>query len=37
MLGYAAIGIADRNSLAGVVRAYEAWEKLDAAIAPRDC
>ena len=24
-LGYAAIGIADRNSLAGVVRAYEAW------------
>ena len=29
-LGYAAIGIADRNSLAGVVRAYEAWEKLDA-------
>jgi error-prone DNA polymerase len=27
-LGLAAIGIADRNSLAGVVRAYEAWEKL---------
>lgn len=24
-LGYAAIGIADRNSLAGVVRAYDAW------------
>ena len=28
-LGYAAIGIADRNSLAGVVRAYERWKKLD--------
>jgi error-prone DNA polymerase len=27
-LGYAAIGITDRNTLAGVVRAYEAWEKL---------
>ena len=27
-LGHAAIGIADRNSLAGVVRAYEAWSKL---------
>ena len=27
-LGYAAIGIADRNSLAGVVRAYEKWRKL---------
>jgi error-prone DNA polymerase len=27
-LGYAAIGIADRNSLAGVVRAYEKWTKL---------
>jgi error-prone DNA polymerase len=27
-LGYAAIGIADRNTLAGVVRAYEAWKKL---------
>src|SRR6185312_8517992 len=27
-LGLAAIGIADRNTLAGVVRAYEAWEKL---------
>jgi error-prone DNA polymerase len=26
-LGYAAIGIADRNSLAGVVRAYEEWTK----------
>jgi len=28
ILGYPAIGIADRNSLAGVVRAYEGWEKL---------
>jgi error-prone DNA polymerase len=28
-LDYAAIGIADRNSLAGVVRAYERWKKLD--------
>jgi error-prone DNA polymerase len=28
-LGYAAIGIADRNSLAGVVRAYDAWQQLD--------
>jgi error-prone DNA polymerase len=28
-LGYAAIGIADRNSVAGVVRAYEAWQRLD--------
>ena len=27
-LGYAAIGIADRNSLAGVVRAYAEWKKL---------
>jgi error-prone DNA polymerase len=27
-LGYAAIGIADRNSLAGVVRAYAAWKNL---------
>ena len=34
-LGYPAIGIADRNTLAGVVRAYEAWEKLDAASRPR--
>ena len=33
-LGYAAIGIADRNTLAGVVRAYEAWKKL-AADPPR--
>jgi error-prone DNA polymerase len=28
-LGHAAIGIADRNSLAGVVRAYEEWTKLE--------
>jgi len=28
-LNYAAIGIADRNSLAGVVRAYEQWKKLE--------
>ena len=28
-LGMAAIGICDRNSLAGVVRAYEEWSKLD--------
>jgi len=34
-LGYAAIGIADRNSLAGVVRAYEEWSKLDCAARPR--
>ncbi|HEX4178303.1 MAG TPA: PHP domain-containing protein, partial [Rhizomicrobium sp.] len=34
-LGYAAIGIADRNSLAGVVRAYEEWQKQDAAIRPQ--
>ena len=27
-LGYAAIGIADRNTLAGVVRAFNGWEKL---------
>jgi error-prone DNA polymerase len=26
-LGLAAIGIADRNSFAGVVRAYEEWRK----------
>jgi error-prone DNA polymerase len=30
-LGFAAIGIADRNSLAGVVRAYDAWLHLDGA------
>jgi error-prone DNA polymerase len=29
-LGYPAIGIADRNTLAGVVRAYEKWKKLSA-------
>jgi error-prone DNA polymerase len=34
-LGYAAIGIADRNSLAGVVRAYEAWEKQQAEGRPK--
>ena len=34
-LGYSAIGIADRNSLAGVVRAYEAWDKHDAATRPQ--
>src|SRR5580692_1521718 len=34
-LGYAAIGIADRNTLAGVVRAFDAWEKLEAANRPR--
>src|ERR1044071_1719375 len=28
LLGHAAIGIADRNSLAGVVRAYAQWKKL---------
>src|ERR1700743_1106474 len=35
VLGYAAIGIADRNTLAGVVRAYEEWQKQDAADRPR--
>src|SRR3954466_8819383 len=34
-LGYPAIGIADRNTLAGVVRAYEEWSKLDCAARPR--
>jgi error-prone DNA polymerase len=34
-LGYAAIGIADRNSLAGVVRAYEEWKKLEEETRPR--
>jgi error-prone DNA polymerase len=34
-LGYAAIGIADRNSLAGVVRAYEEWTKLEEGARPR--
>ncbi|HXB53096.1 MAG TPA: PHP domain-containing protein, partial [Rhizomicrobium sp.] len=28
-LGYAAIGIADRNSLAGVVRAYGEWKEME--------
>ena len=35
LLGYPAIGIADRNSLAGVVRAYAEWKKLDPQIRPR--
>ena len=34
-LGYPAIGIADRNTLAGVVRAYDQWKQLDAATRPR--
>ena len=34
-LGYAAIGIADRNSLAGIVRAYEAGLKLRPGTPPR--
>ena len=34
-LGYPAIGIADRNSLAGVVRAYEEWSKQEATARPR--
>jgi len=34
-LGYAAIGIADRNSLAGVVRAFTAWEECEAEDRPR--
>ena len=34
-LGYPAIGIADRNSLAGVVRAYAVWKTLDEATRPR--
>jgi error-prone DNA polymerase len=34
-LGHAAIGIADRNTLAGVVRAYEQWKKLDKAGRPK--
>jgi error-prone DNA polymerase len=34
-LGYTAIGIADRNSLAGVVRAYEKWKQLDEKGRPR--
>jgi error-prone DNA polymerase len=34
-LGYAAIGIADRNSLAGVVRAYDAGQRLKPGTPPR--
>ncbi len=34
-LGHPAIGIADRNTLAGVVRAYEEWSKLEPASRPR--
>ncbi len=34
-LGYAAIGIADRNSLAGIVRAYDAGQKLKPGTPPR--
>ena len=34
-LGYAAIGIADRNSLAGVVRAYDQWAQMDGKERPR--
>ena len=34
-LQYPAIGIADRNSLAGVVRAYDQWRQLDAESRPR--
>ena len=34
LLGYPAIGISDRNSLAGVVRAYAEWKKLDPQIRP---
>ena len=34
-LNYAAIGIADRNTLAGVVRAYEAHQKLLTGTPPR--
>ncbi|HVV27932.1 MAG TPA: error-prone DNA polymerase [Rhizomicrobium sp.] len=34
-LGHAAIGIADRNTLAGVVRAYEEWQGLDEDTRPR--
>ena len=36
-LGYAAIGIADRNTLAGVVRAYEDWEEAGRQTAARSC
>jgi error-prone DNA polymerase len=34
-LGYAAIGIADRNSLAGVVRAHDEWTRLDSGTPPK--
>ena len=34
-LGLTAIGITDRNSLAGVVRAFAEWKKLDPQIRPR--
>src|SRR5262249_54989423 len=34
-LSYAAIGIADRNSLAGVVRAYDAGQRLKPGTPPR--
>ena len=34
-LGYTAIGIADRNSLAGIVRAYDAWKRLKPGTPPR--
>ena len=34
-LGYPAIGIADRNTLSGVVRAYSAWLKAPPGIVPR--
>ena len=34
-LGYPAIGIADRNSLAGVVRGYDQWKQLDPATRSR--
>ncbi|MES2292573.1 MAG: error-prone DNA polymerase [Pseudomonadota bacterium] len=35
LLGYPAIGITDRNTLAGVVRAYAKWKKLDPRTRPR--
>ena len=35
LLDYPAIGIADRNSLAGVVRAYDAWKMLEPQTRPR--
>jgi error-prone DNA polymerase len=34
-LGYVAIGIADRNSLAGIVRAYDTWMRLKPGTPPR--